>query len=116
MARQLKPKQYKAALLIAQGEPDHWIAEELNLRQTTLHRWRQIPEFYELVMHHVQNMEQAATYRLNMARYTSASALNEDVIKRRDPGRLGHMLKLVDYCSNLKCNMERNGEIMHENG
>lgn len=109
MARRLKPKQYRAALMIAQGDPDHYIAEKLKLRRTTLHRWRRIPEFFDLVMHHKENMEQAVKYRLGLIRYTSASALNEGVCwgRHTDPSSMRRILDVLDYCQKLEDNIAK---------
>lgn len=98
MARRLKPKQYEAALMIAQGDSDPKIIKALKLRRNTLNRWRRLPEFYDLVMQHVDNTEQAARFRFGMMQYVSITALSDDIRWNRDSKRLKQVMELVEYC------------------
>lgn len=109
MARRLKPKQYKAALMVAEGCADPQIISELKLRRNTLHRWRRLPEFFELVMHHVENTQQAASYKLGMMQYISITALRDDIYWNRDPKRLKQVMELVEYCRTLAADVKQQG-------
>lgn len=109
MARRLKPKQYKAALMIANGDADPQIIDKLKLRRNTLNRWRRLPEFFEAVMQHVDNMQQAAHYRLGAMQYVSFTALRDDIYWDREPKRLKQVMEVMEYCRTLANDMKPHG-------
>ena len=102
MARKLKPIQYRAAQMIARGEPDDYITDKLKLRRNTLKRWRRVPEFYQAVQDVVEDMQLAAKYKLSALKATSVDALHSDIFwGRGTAAELKQKVELLDYCRNL---------------
>ena len=56
LARELTAKQQKAAMLLASGQADEIIADELGVDRSTIFRWRQSPTFRAEVNKHREAM------------------------------------------------------------
>lgn len=110
MTRKLRPQQYRAAKMVAEGETDATITNRLKLRRNTLNRWRRMPAFYQAVMDYAENMQQAARYKLAMMRLTSVESLHSDIYSNYgSAAELKQKLELVEYCRNLARETGPNG-------
>lgn len=102
MARRLKPRQYEAARLVAEGHTDVEITRQLRLRRFTLSRWRRLPEFYAAVLQHVENTASAARFKLHQLRLVSVKQLESRVSDiYSSPAERKQLLELLEYCRTL---------------
>lgn len=115
MARRLKPKQYHAVRMIAEGQTDHVITDTLKLRRNTLKRWRRVPEFYDAVRHYVEDIQLAAQYRLDMMEFTAIDALHTKIFWRDgDAPWLKQVMDTWNQCRNLRGNSAPNHPARHQ--